>query len=174
MFYWLFTEGRALLGGCLAPLLCLAAMAPFVVAVLLGAGIQRTGESPLFKGRRRVYLLAAYLLVDLGVTALYLALLGNFALTRQIGKPTTSDLILLLTGAPPNVNATRLLIVGLLLVCTWFIVSIGLHQTLRSGGWLRERVDRLRRPLVRRGAMGSSHFSPSANTAGTAARIGTA
>lgn len=44
MFYWLFTEGRALLGGCLAPLLCLTVFTPLMVAGLLGAGIQRTGD----------------------------------------------------------------------------------------------------------------------------------
>ncbi|GAB4549513.1 MAG: hypothetical protein OHK0023_14160 [Anaerolineae bacterium] len=41
MFYWLFTEGRTLLGGCLAPLLCLTLM----VSAMLGAGIQRTSET---------------------------------------------------------------------------------------------------------------------------------
>jgi type IV secretory pathway TraG/TraD family ATPase VirD4 len=158
MFYWLFTEGKALLDGCLAPLLCLSIVAPLVVAALLGAGIQRTGEEAPRKDRRRVYILAVHIIVNLGVTALYVTLLGSFAITRQTGRPTTNGLILLLTGAPPNVNATRLLIVGLLLVCLWFVVSIGLHQALRGGGWLRERIDRLRRPPVRRGAMGSSHF----------------
>jgi len=33
-----------------------------------------------------------------------------------------------------------------------------LHDGLRQGGWLRERVDRLRNPIVRRGSLGSSHF----------------
>ena len=65
MFHWLFTEGKTLLGGCLTPLLCLTAFTPLVVAGLLGAGIQRTGETASFRGRRRLYLLFAYAVVNL-------------------------------------------------------------------------------------------------------------
>ena len=42
MFYWLFTEGRAALSGCLAPLLCLMPLAPVIAAALMGASIRRT------------------------------------------------------------------------------------------------------------------------------------
>jgi type IV secretory pathway TraG/TraD family ATPase VirD4 len=40
----------------------------------------------------------------------------------------------------------------------WMLTAIGLHSGLRNGGWLREWVDRFRRPRTRRGALGSSHF----------------
>jgi hypothetical protein len=40
--YWLFTEGREALGGCLAPLLCLMPLAPVIAAALMGASIRRT------------------------------------------------------------------------------------------------------------------------------------
>jgi hypothetical protein len=53
MFYWLFTEGRALLGGCLAPLLCLTLMAPIMVSAILRAGIQRTSEKEGTSGWKR-------------------------------------------------------------------------------------------------------------------------
>jgi len=33
-----------------------------------------------------------------------------------------------------------------------------LRDLVRNGGWLRERIDRMRRPGVMRGAMGSAHF----------------
>lgn len=161
MFYWLFTEGKALLGGCLAPLLCLTAFTPLVVAGLLGAGIQRTGDSASFRGRRRLYLFFAYAIVNLGVSALYLYLFSSFALVRQVGRATTNELVLWLAGAPPTVNPMRVLMVGMGLIFTLIMVSIGLHSALRSGGWLHEWVDRLRRPVVKRGEMGSSHFCSS-------------
>jgi type IV secretory pathway TraG/TraD family ATPase VirD4 len=158
MFYWLFTEGRALLTSFLMPLLCLTVLSPIVIAALLGVGIQRDDDGPSLKGRRRLYLLTAYLIVNLGATALFLALLGNLALTRPTGKPVTNSVILTVNGAPPQVNQMRLFLMGALLMMTWLMVSIGLHQLLRNGGWLRERIDRLRRPNSRRGAMGSAHF----------------
>ena len=52
----------------------------------------------------------------------------------------------------------RLFIFGVILVMLWFFVTIGLHSGIKNGGWLRERVDRLRNPQVKRGALGSSHF----------------
>lgn len=158
MFYWLFTDGRALLDSFLVPLLCLTIFAPIVIAALLGVGIQRDNDGPAIKGRRRLYVLTAYVIVNLGATALFLALLSNLALTRPTGKPTTNSFILFLNGAPPQVNQMRLFLMGVLLIMTWFMVSIGLHQLLRNGGWLRERIDYLRRPNTRRGTMGSAHF----------------
>lgn len=161
MFYWLFTEGKALLGGCLTPLLCLTVATPLVVAGLLGAGIQRTGDPASVKGRRCLYLLCAYAIVNLGVSALYLHLFSGFALVRQVGRATTNGFILLLAGAPPTVNPLRVFMVGMGLIFALVMVSIGLHSALRSGGWLHEWVDRLRRPVVKRGEMGSSHFCSS-------------
>ena len=69
MFYWLFTEGRALLGGLLAPLLCLTLTAPIVVNAMLGAGIQRTSEVQGAVGWKRGAKLFAHLIVVLGVSA---------------------------------------------------------------------------------------------------------
>ena len=79
MFYWLFTEGRVLLGGCLAPLLCLTLTAPIVVSAGLGAGIQRTSEAQGAVGWKRGAKLFAHLIVVLGVSAVYLTLLGDMA-----------------------------------------------------------------------------------------------
>jgi len=71
-------------------------------------------------------------------TALYLALLSNFALTRPIGKPTTNSIILFLNGAPAQVNQMRLFLMGNAAGHDLLMVSISLHQILRNGGWLRE------------------------------------
>ena len=38
MFYWLFTEGRALLDSFLIPLLCLQCPPVVIIAALLGVG----------------------------------------------------------------------------------------------------------------------------------------
>ncbi len=46
----------------------------------------------------------------------------------------------------------------MMLVFLGFVVTLGLHSAIKDGGWLRERVDRLRTPQIRRGALGSSHF----------------
>ena len=157
MFYWLFTDGAKLLGVLALPLLCAAGVIPLIAAALLGAGIQRTGLGTTPKSQH-VWLIVADALVNLGLTTAYVLVLSHFAIARQAGKQTANSFILLMNGAPPSVNQVRLFMVGVLLVMLWIVVSVGLHQGLRNGGWLRERVDRLRRPNVRRGTMGSSHF----------------
>lgn len=158
MFYWLFTEGRTLLGGCLAPLLCLTLTAPIMVSAMLGAGIQRTSETQGATGWKRGAKLFAHLIVVLGVSAVYLTLLGDMAVQQLRGRQSTNGVIQLLVGAPPNINAMRLFMFGMMLVMLWFFLTIGLHSVIKNGGWLRERVDRLRNPQVKRGALGSSHF----------------
>jgi type IV secretion system protein VirD4 len=158
MFYWLFTEGRVLLGGCLAPLLCLTLIAPLLVSAMLGVGIQRTGEAQGAAGWKRAAQFLVYGIVNLGVTAVYLILLGDRAVQPPRGRHTTNSLVQFLTGAPSNVDMMRLFLFGMMLVVLWFFLTIGLHSGIRNGGWLRERVDRLRTPQVKRGALGSSHF----------------
>ncbi len=158
MFYWLFTDGRALLGGCLAPLLCLTLLAPILVSAMMGAGIQRTSSPQQALGWKRGAKLFAHVIVLLGVSAIYLALLGDMAVQTARGRQAANGFIQLLAGAPPNINATRLFMFGMMLVMLWFFVTIGLHSGIKNGGWLRERVDRLRNPQVKRGALGSSHF----------------
>jgi len=158
MFYWLFTEGRTLLGGCLAPLLCLTLTAPIMVSAMLGAGIQRTSEAQGTSGWKRGVKLFAHLIAVLGVSAVYLTFLGDMAVQPMRGRQSTNGFIQLLVGAPPNINAMRLFMFGMMLVMLWFFLTIGLHSGIKNGGWLRERVDRLRNPQVKRGALGSSHF----------------
>jgi hypothetical protein len=158
MFYWLFTEGRTLLGGCLAPLLCLTLLAPILVSAMLGAGIQRTSDPQQATGWKRGAKLFAHIIVLLGVSAIYLTVLGDMALQTARGRQMTNGFILMLAGAPPNINATRLFLFGIMLVFVGFVVTLGLHSGIKNGGWLRERVDRLRTPQVKRGALGSSHF----------------
>jgi type IV secretory pathway TraG/TraD family ATPase VirD4 len=62
------------------------------------------------------------------------------------------------TGGPPTINRMRLFMAGLMGCMALGMANIILREGLRQGGWLRERVDRLRRPAVRRGSLGSSHF----------------
>ncbi|MCA0453937.1 MAG: type IV secretory system conjugative DNA transfer family protein [Chloroflexi bacterium] len=158
MFYWLFTGGRALLGGCLAPLLCLTLLAPVIVSAILGAGIQRTNEAQGTSGWKRAAKFFAHLIVLLGVSAVYLMFVGNMAVQPLRGRQSPTGFVQFLTGAPSNVDAMRLFLFGMILVMLWFFVTIGLHSGIKNGGWLRERVDRLRNPQVKRGALGSSHF----------------
>jgi len=158
MFYWLFTDGRVLLGGLLVPLLCLTLLSPIIVSALLGAGIQRSCEGKAITGWRHIARLSAHLFALLGVTTIYVTLLGNLAVQTARRRQTVSPLIEIITGAPPNVNAVRLFLFSMLLVFVLFVVNLALHSGIKNGGWLRERVDRLRNPQVKRGALGSSHF----------------
>src|SRR5690606_34684533 len=97
-------------------------------------------------------------IVLLGVSAVYLTLLGDMAVQPLRGRQSASTIVQFLTGAPPNVNTLRLFLFGIMLVFVGLVTTLGLHSGIKSGGWLRERVDRLRSPQVKRGALGSSHF----------------
>jgi hypothetical protein len=157
MMYWLFTDGRALLGGLLAPLLCAAPALTLLTAALLGVGIRRTSDEPARPSRMgRALLAVTFACVLLAVAALFVTLTGALALRRGGGR--TSAVIALLAGAPPGIDRLRLVVFGIVLAFVLLLTAVGLHSLLRSGGWLRERLDRLRSPAVRRGALGSSHF----------------
>lgn len=158
MFYWLFTDGRELLGSLLVPLSCLTLLLPLVASAVLGAGIRRSSEGLAARGWKRGLTLVTHFIVLLGVTAIALSLLGDLAVQAAHGRRTSNAFIRALAGGPGNIDPLRLCGFGLLLCFVWLGVTLGLHHGLRDGGWLRERVDRLRAPQVRRGALGSSHF----------------
>jgi type IV secretory pathway TraG/TraD family ATPase VirD4 len=157
MLYWLFTDGREILSSLLFPLLCLTLLLPLAMSAALGAGIQRSGDTDR-RGWQRFALIITYAIVLLGITTLYLTLLGDLAIQPARGRQTSSALIDFIVGAPRNVHTLRLFLFGILLAFVWLVVGIGLHSGIRNGGWLRERIDRLRVPQVKRGALGSSHF----------------
>jgi hypothetical protein len=158
MFYWLFTEGRASLGGCLAPLLCLIPLAPVIAAGLMGASIRRTDQDKQNTRHDLVLRLLTHLIVSLGIMALYLALMGDFAIRRAAVPQVSNGFIAVMAGGPSTINRMRLFMAGLMGLMMVCVANVVVHDGLRQGGWLRERVDRLRRPAVRRGSLGSSHF----------------
>jgi hypothetical protein len=158
MLYWLFTDGRAILSSLIAPLMCLTVTMPLMVSALLGAGIQRSSEMQSISGWKRGIKWFTYSIVLLGITALYLLLLGDMALQPMRGRQTTPALIRILVGGPENIQHMRLFIFGMMWLFVSFIFTLGLENGIKNGGWLRERVDRLRHPQVKRGALGSSHF----------------
>ncbi len=158
MFYWLFTIARTGLGGCLAPLLCLTLLLPLLISAVLGAGIQRS-DTPLRRLNWQTSLqVLTYAAVMLGLSSLYLSLFGNMALQPMRGRQSVNGFIQVLNGAPPNLNANRLFLFGMLLLMLNACAALGLYTAIKNGGWLRERIDRLRTPQVKRGALGSSHF----------------
>jgi type IV secretory pathway TraG/TraD family ATPase VirD4 len=87
---------------------------------------------------------------------MYISTLGGLAVQR--GRNTASGLIDLITGAPQGINSTRLVLFAVILAFLLAVTGFALHAALRDSGWLRERIDRLRTPAVKRGALGSSHF----------------
>jgi type IV secretory pathway TraG/TraD family ATPase VirD4 len=157
MIYWLFTHGRELLSSLLLPLLCGAPLLTVLTALQLGAGIRRSGAtgSPLSWTQRGLIAVTSAVVV-LAVTALLLPPLGALALRR--GRADVNSLVAWLVGAPPGIDRLRLFAFAALLAFALLVTAIGLHSLLRSGGWLRERIDRLRAPSITRGALGSSHF----------------
>lgn len=158
MIYWLFTEGRAILSGLIAPLMCLTLLMPLIVSAMFGAGIQRSSETASISGWKRGLKLFTHGIVLLGITALYLMLLGDMAIQPMRGRQATNALIRAIVGGPENIQHMRLFMFGVMWLFVSFIVTLGLHNGIKNGGWLRERVDRLRSPQVKRGALGSSHF----------------
>lgn len=157
MIYWLFTDGRDMLTTLLVSLACSTPILVLVTAAAMGAGIRRTsdeGAKPtVFQS---AMLIVTYTVILLTVAALYLTLVGNSAVQRE--RSNASPVIELLVGAPRGVNTMRLFLFGAMLAFTLLVTALGLHSLLRNGGWLRERIDRLRSPSVKRGALGSSHF----------------
>ncbi len=161
MFYWLFTEGRAIFAGLLVPLTCLSLAIPVAIAALLGVGIQRRVDGTPLKttGLLSVGRLLSFIVPNLGLLALYVNLLGGIAIARPTERQARLKGVLAwLVGGPPAINQYRLMFLGFGLLCLLFFLNVTIWQGIRNGGWLRERVDRLRRPNNKRGEMGSAHF----------------
>jgi type IV secretory pathway TraG/TraD family ATPase VirD4 len=157
MIYWLFTDGRELLTGLLVPLACGAPILLLVTGAALGAGIRRASDDGTKPSAvQRALLVLTYTAALLIVTALFLTFAGHAAVQR--GRSNANGVIELFVGAPRGINAMRLFLFGVVLAFTLLVTALGLHSLLRNGGWLRERIDQLRSPSVKRGALGSSHF----------------
>lgn len=159
MFYWLFTQISAGLA-CLLPLACCTSLWPVLVAWGMGASIRRTGDihqhPPSHKFIRGITHLACSTVFSL----LYFTLAHDFALRpAPVDAPTIkSKFLLWLAGGPEDGNRAVLLIVGFAWGMGVLMLNIGLQEGLRQGGYIREKVDVFRNPVIKRGAMGSSHF----------------
>ena len=158
MIYWFFTDGREVLSSLLIPLSCLTLLMPLIASAVFGAGIQRSSELQSISGWKRGLKLFTYATVLIGITAIYLMLAGNFAIELVRGRQYPNTFVRVVAGGPDNIDHMRLFGFGMMLIFLWVIVIIGLNSGLKNGGWLRERIDRLRTPQVKRGALGSSHF----------------
>ena len=155
MIYTLFTEGRTMLSAFIIPLTCLTLIAPTLVTVMLGAGIQRTDDH---EPQRPLWLKwSAILIAVIGVTAIYLYAVGDSAIQTAPRRGSVSNLHQLL-GTPSNIDAQRLLVFSLILIFLQMIVAVGLHNGMNNGGWLHEWIDHLRNPHIKRGALGSAHY----------------
>jgi type IV secretory pathway TraG/TraD family ATPase VirD4 len=160
MIYWLYTSARPILTGLLLPLLVLTLILPLLTASVLGRGIQRKNRAspqPIANGWRWAFLLSSYLAVNSLTIAALVSLTAGYAIRRG-GKPVAGQVARVIIGGGAGVDGNRLYGFGLLMLLCCFTVSFALRGGLQNGGWLRERVDRWRRPHVPRGAMGSAHF----------------
>lgn len=155
MIYWLFTDGYLFLQALLWQLVCLSLAMPIVTSVSLGAGIRRTSEEKQLAAWQQGLRVITYILIFATITAIYMMLLAERAIAY--GQPADSGFIRLVVGGQ-GIDQMRLFVFGVMLLMLWFMVGIGLHSGIKNGGWLRERIDRLRTPQIRRGALGSSHF----------------
>jgi type IV secretory pathway TraG/TraD family ATPase VirD4 len=156
MLYWLFTDGRSVFSGLLWPLACISPILIVATAIALGSGIRRDRDEQQTFHVRHIIMAAAYIAALSLVTTLYLFALGEQAVKR--GRNASSGPIDAVSGAPRGINSMRLFLFAALLAFLLTVTSLALHAALRDGGWLRERLDRLRTPAVKRGALGSSHF----------------
>lgn len=155
MFYWLFTEGYLMLQSLLWQLICLSLVMPIVTSVSLGAGIRRTSEEKQLTAWQQGLRVITYVLIFATITAIYIMLLADHAIAY--GRPADSGFIRLIVGGQ-GIDQMRLFVFGVTLLMLCFMVGIGLHSGIKNGGWLRERLDRLRTPQIKRGVLGSSHF----------------
>ncbi len=161
MFYWLFTEGRGLLSVLLLPLTVLAFIVPLWFAASLGTGIQRRAAGTPFQisGSARFGQLLCFLIPTLAITAIYVTLLGSTAVASPTTRQTPyTGVMSVIVGGTNNINQSRLMIFGFGLLVALSFMNMGLWQGLRNGGWLREWMDRVRRPNNYRGEVGSAHF----------------
>ncbi len=164
MFYWLYTQVQPMLAGLFLPLLCLTLVLPIVLSLILGRGIQRSDEGSQMTapGWRVLVQFATFVVVMAGISAIYLSVTHGVALQPRSGaKQPTSEFLLLLAGGPDNIAKNKLLTLGIFWFFLMGIACLVLREGVRNGGWLRERIDRLRRPSVKRGAMGSAHLCTS-------------
>lgn len=136
-------------------LVCLSLIMPIVTSVSFGAGIRRTSEEKEFTAWQHVLRGITYILIFATITTIYIMLLADRAIAY--GRPADSGFIRLLAGGQ-GIDQMRLFVFGVTLLMVCFMVGIGLHSGIKNGGWLRERLDRLRTPQIKRGALGSSHF----------------
>ncbi len=161
MFYWLFTQGRTLVAPLVLPLLCVSFVVPLAFVALLGIGIQRRANGkPLYtSGLMTTARIVSFVVPNIGATALYVTLLSDLAVTRATTRQAPLNGVLaVLVGGASRVNTSRLMIIGFGLFVVLLFLNMALWQGTRNGGWLRERLDRLRRPTSPRGEMGSAHF----------------
>lgn len=156
MFYWLFTEGRNIALFVVMPLTCLGLAFPIVYAVTAGMGVRRTdGAMPIQRGR--LLRVLAHLAWSTALCAIFILILGETAVQR--GRNTVSQpLLRLLVGAPPNMDAQRVLWFGIGMTGVIVVANLLLSGQLKPGSAFREWIDSLRSPKRRRGEAGSSHF----------------
>jgi hypothetical protein len=163
MLYWLYTDGRSILDSLWMPLVCLSVLMPLVLSLSLGRGIQRSDEGSQVTavGWRRFLRVITFAVVILAATVAYLSLTHGLAVRPRVGKQTANSVILLIAGGPNSIDKLRLFMFGVVWLFLMLMICLTLREGIRNGGWLRERIDRLRRPSVQRGAMGSAHFCTS-------------
>ena len=140
MFYWLFTEGRAVLGGCLAPLLCLIPLDQVIAAALMGAsyGAQTRKSNTVWD---HVVRLLAHLSVLRGF-GVYFTLIATCHPAHRVPQLTRGSHHNRTVGPSDNSRGSSWRADG------GMVLGVGehvLHDGLRRVvGW--QRVDRLRRP----------------------------
>ena len=158
MLYWLYTDGRTVLTRLLLPLIALSLVLPPVLCFSLGRGIQRSNGGTRIDGSGVTSLFALLTLgvVNLTVLAGYVIAVSSTAVLHQ--RSAEPDSARFLAGGPNWVDHERLISLSFTALVACAAASAVLYAGVRNGGWLRERIDRLRRPPVRRGAMGSAHF----------------
>ena len=81
----------------------------------------------------------AHLIVSLGITALYLTLMGDFAIRRATVPQVDNGFITTVAGGPPTINRMRLFMAGLM-GCMAAVCGERRLTRRTAAGWLAARA----------------------------------
>jgi hypothetical protein len=112
-------------------------LTPVIAAALMGASIRRTDQEKQSTTQDYVLRLLAHLVVSLGILAIYLTLMSDFAIKHTRIPQVDQGFITTVTGGPPDIHRTRLFMTGLIGCMVVGVANVVLHDGVGgcASGW---------------------------------------